>query len=475
MAATGKGKGDAPRAAIYVRISEDTEGAGAGVARQERECRAFCARRDWPVLDVYTDNDVSASAFTRKARPAYAAMLEAVKAGDVDAIVAWHFDRLYRRPRELEDLIDVAERVTVATLHGDYDLTSSDGRMHARILASVGANESDKISRRVKAAKAERAERGDVAGGQRAFGYESDNVTVRADEAAALTTAARAVLGGRSMRSICAEWTATGLRTPRGKAWHPTVLRSMLTNPRHAGLRVHQGAVVGDGTWPAIIDRATHERLVSLCSSRLAPKARRRGLLTGLVVCGGCGFVMYRDGDSWRCRVRVEQPEANCGRVSMRAPDLEGLVVEAALRLLERPSGLRAAIRKRERGAPAADDDTAGELVDVEDRLRELAEEWAAGRVTSGERLAARKVLDERHRELRDRLASRTGDAVVERMLGVEDVRGRFETRDVDERGALLRALIEAVEIAPTDRRGRGVTADARLERVTIRWVDATT
>ncbi len=471
-----RGTDDSARAAIYVRISEDVSGDGDGVARQERECRAFCERRGWTVVDVFTDNDISASAYTRKRRPAYAAMLEAIKAGDIDAVVAWHFDRLYRRPRELEDLIDVAERVTVATLHGDYDLTSSDGRLHARILASVGANESDKISRRVKAAKAERAERGEFAGGQRAFGYEADNVTVRADEAGPLITAARAVVGGRSMRSVCVEWNAAGLRTPRGKTWHPTVLRSILTNPRHAGLRVHQGAIVGDATWPAIIDRATHERLVALCSSHLAPKARRRSLLTGLVVCGACGGLMYRGGEAgWRCRVQVGRPGPNCGRVSMQAPDLEELVVEAALRVLERPSGLRAAIRRRERGARATGDDTAGELVDVEGRLKELAEEWAAGRVTSGERLAARKVLDERHRDLRRRLVSRTGDEVVERMLGVDDVRGRFETMDVDERRALLGALIEAIEIAPTASRGRGVTADARLERIAIRWADAAT
>jgi hypothetical protein len=33
---------------------------------------------------------------------------------------------------------------------------------------------------------------------------------------------------------------------------------------RIAGLREHNGEVVGDAAWPAIIDRATHDRLVGL-------------------------------------------------------------------------------------------------------------------------------------------------------------------------------------------------------------------
>ncbi|MER5688882.1 hypothetical protein [Streptomyces sp. NPDC002205] len=32
------------RAAIYCRISQDRGGAGLGVARQEEDCRALCAR-----------------------------------------------------------------------------------------------------------------------------------------------------------------------------------------------------------------------------------------------------------------------------------------------------------------------------------------------------------------------------------------------------------------------------------------------
>src|SRR3712207_1838478 len=61
------------RSAIYVRISDDREGKGLGVERQEQDCRALAERLGWtlhPDRPVYADNDIGASAKSRKARPA---------------------------------------------------------------------------------------------------------------------------------------------------------------------------------------------------------------------------------------------------------------------------------------------------------------------------------------------------------------------------------------------------------------------
>ena len=82
-------------AAIYVRISRDRAGAGLGVERQEHDCRELAARLGWPVVEVFTDNDLSA--YSGRPRPAYRAMIEAVRAGRVQAVLAWHPDRLHRR------------------------------------------------------------------------------------------------------------------------------------------------------------------------------------------------------------------------------------------------------------------------------------------------------------------------------------------------------------------------------------------
>lgn len=57
----GRSKPVGVAAAIYVRISRDSEGTGLGVRRQRGDCEALVARLGWTVARVYEDNDVSAT------------------------------------------------------------------------------------------------------------------------------------------------------------------------------------------------------------------------------------------------------------------------------------------------------------------------------------------------------------------------------------------------------------------------------
>ena len=132
------------RAAIYLRISQDHTGEALGVSRQLEDCREFAAKLDWPVVEVYTDNDISA--ISGKVRPDYHRMLRDVEAKKITAIVAWSPDRLYRRLADLENLIPVIEGhgITVRTVKaGDLDLTSAYGRMLARILGAIATGEGE--------------------------------------------------------------------------------------------------------------------------------------------------------------------------------------------------------------------------------------------------------------------------------------------------------------------------------------------
>jgi DNA invertase Pin-like site-specific DNA recombinase len=126
------------RAGIYTRISSEPSGQRAGVERQRADCETHCAARGWAIVDVFCDND--ASAYSGRQRRAYDRMLAAVRAGALDAIVTWHNDRLHRSPKELEAFIDLVERSGVrlaVVTGGDYDLTTPDGRLSARIVGAV--------------------------------------------------------------------------------------------------------------------------------------------------------------------------------------------------------------------------------------------------------------------------------------------------------------------------------------------------
>ncbi len=69
-------------AAVYLRISADREGLELGVARQLEDCRGLAERLGLEVVQVYKENDVSASTNSTKRRPLYAEMLARARAGD---------------------------------------------------------------------------------------------------------------------------------------------------------------------------------------------------------------------------------------------------------------------------------------------------------------------------------------------------------------------------------------------------------
>src|SRR5215469_2991704 len=162
-------------AAIYVRISQDRGGAGLGVERQELESRALADRLEWTITKVYCDNDMSA--FSGRRRPDYEAMLADIEAGLINAVIAWHPDRLHRRAAELERYIGVCETHGVANqtvTAGMWDLSSPSGRMVARQLGAVAAYESEHKSERLRSARVQQARNGRHHGGIRPYGYARD-------------------------------------------------------------------------------------------------------------------------------------------------------------------------------------------------------------------------------------------------------------------------------------------------------------
>lgn len=273
-------------AGIYARISDDREGRALGVERQVEDCRSLCARLNWSVVDVYIDNDISASRASRKARPAYARMLADIDAGRIRAIASYSSGRLTRRPMESEAIIDRADRgLLVANVAaGAVDLRTASGRMVARILAAADAREAEENSERSKRERQQRAERGHWNGGPRPFGWRTDGVTPVPVEQELIKWSAQAVLDGKPIRAIAREWERVAPRIPRvDLSWHPWTVRNVLTNPRVAGMLPDERPAVWDGAleegqWRAV--RAVlkdPDRITSLGEVRL---------LTGIATCG---------------------------------------------------------------------------------------------------------------------------------------------------------------------------------------------
>lgn len=280
-------------ACVYTRISLDSAGQGLGVARQLEDCQALADQLGWQVVKHFDDNDISA--FSGKRRPGFEAMLDAMKQGEFGALLCWHTDRLYRSMKDLERVIEIADaqRIEIRTVQGGtLDLSTSAGRMVARILGSVARQESEHTSERRKRANVQRAAAGEWVCPRRPLGYTSDGTPIEA-EAAVIRQAITDVLAGKSVRAVAREWNGRGVQTTgSAKTWTSPMVRRVLMNPRYAALVVHQGKIVGPGKWKPIVDEQIHRGIVAYLSdpSRTGHTGfERRYQGSGIYFCGVCG------------------------------------------------------------------------------------------------------------------------------------------------------------------------------------------
>jgi DNA invertase Pin-like site-specific DNA recombinase len=456
--------------AIYVRISDDREGEAKGVKRQLEDCLDLVERRGWPEATTYNDND--RSAWKRGVvRPRYRQMLTDIRDGVIDAVVVYDLDRLYRQPRELEEFFDVCEAAGVgelASVTGDIDLASSDGRLMARMKGAVAVKESDDKSRRIKRKALELARDGKVGGGgTRPFGFEADRKTIRASEAAIVIEAAQRVLAGEAVRSVCFDFNERGIKTVTGRAWTPQVLKRMLCSGRISGQREHRGEIVADAEWEGIISKRDGNRLRAIFSDPARRKNGRvrRYLLAGFLECGLCGEpLVSRPRDDGRRRyVCARRPGSDaCGKLAVVADELEELVVEMVLYRLEGPDLARAIAARN-----GDHEDVHQQAVDeASEQLEELAKLYGEGKITTPEWLAARGAPEERLRAGKAALARSNGTSAVAEFVGTSALRNSWGDLPLSRRQAILSAVLQSVTIGP----GRRGFNRFDPERVAPKW-----
>jgi hypothetical protein len=307
------------------------------------------------------------------------------------------------------------------------------------------------------------AHAGRPVGGRRAYGFEADNVTVRPDEAAMVREVADRLLGGDSLRTIAFDLNRRTVPTCSGSLWSTRTLQSMIANPRYAGLRVHRGEVVGDAVWPAILDRATHERVRAVVGDARRVRRGRPSahLLTGFVRCGWCGGKMHssRDRNEKRRFICSPGPQGGCGHMSVVAEPLEQLVEAAVLQRLRSPV-LNAARAKASRRTKKATD--VGSLAELERDLEDLARDYGEQRITRREWLAAREPLERRRDTARRALAAHADRRVLETM-DAGDVAATWDKLPLERRRAVL---TDRIVINTASSRGHVFESD----RVDVVW-----
>ena len=222
-------------------------------------------------------------------------------------------------------------------------------------------------------------------------------------------------------------------------------------SPRIAGLKEHRGEIVGEATWPAIIDCATHDRLVGLLgdeSRRPANYGRPRvHPLAGLLYCGSCGgrlvsYLQPRQGRGYGCR---KDENSDCeARVRIVAEPLEAYIEGYVIDQWRNP---------RARKIAQSDDDRMERIRKITDEMRRLQEQKnEALRMKLRREVDAKTFrevtaeIDAAHDQLAREHKRLTSEAA---MPELPDPSLAWEDLSAVDRRALTEMLVDKIVIAP--------------------------
>ncbi|WP_421843656.1 recombinase family protein [Mycobacterium sp.] len=378
------------RALIVIRLSRVTD-ATTSPERQLQTCRELCVQRDYEVVGVAKDLDVSGAVnpFDRKSRPDLARWLSGEEE-HFDAVVTYRVDRLTRSIRYLQTLVSWAEshgKLVISATEQHFDMTSPWSAVLIALLGTVAEMELEAIRDRNSSAFRHNYKAGKYRGGVPPWGYLPDNSTGEwrlvqdPEQVQIVNEVAARVLDGEPLRAIAHDLTSRSVPTPRdrfamqqgrevkGYKWHSAGLKRSLTSQTVLGHAVtrepltdDQGRIQRDAKGKKvfgsetvvrnddgspvvradpILTREVFDRVVVELAdreNRKEPTKRSCGLLLRVIYCEVCGKPAYRlkggPGRSPRYRCASAQYKEPCGNGSVQLADAEEFLTENLLDLL---------------------------------------------------------------------------------------------------------------------------------------------
>lgn len=259
---------------IYIRVSTDEQAKeGYSLSAQRERLKAFCIAQDWHDFKFYVEEGVSGR--TTK-RPKLKELLQHVEQGSINTLLVYRLDRLTRSVRDLHNLLDKLDKngCTFKSATEIYDTSTAMGRMFITIIASIAQWESENLGERVRMGQIEKARQGEWSA-QPPFGYNKidKRLIINPEEKEVILDMIEKVKSGYSMRKLALYLESTEIKPVRGKQWHITSIRDMLTNPALYGAMRWRDEIIED-THEGILTKKEFEKLVQLISSRRNHKKR---------------------------------------------------------------------------------------------------------------------------------------------------------------------------------------------------------
>lgn len=468
---------------IYNRASADKSGQRVSVESQDQENQAWCAREGWEVVATVTDNDRSATRYATRDREGYRRIRDGLLAGSwgrVDLLVMWESSRGERTMDGHVELRSLCAQLGVKLAYRGQVLDMSDGddRFRAGLDALVDEREAerarDRTLRSHRASVAARKPRGSLPYGYvRAYEPVSGRVVQQTpcpQTAPVVWGIVDDVLAGATLYSIAQRLNAAGVVTPQGRraqrrgvvrevnGWTSSMIRNLLRKPSLAGIRTHNGEVVGEGTWEPLIpvDRWRAVQAVLADPDRVRHHGGRDAawLLSGIAECGLCGAWLRPMRNNGRMTYACAglTPTSPKGHVARTAGPLDVFVSAAVVTRLSQPHALSVWSAN-----PDRDETERAHLAAQLTYVRaELADAENSVGVPGGITVAAFARIEARLcatiADLESRLVPREVPRVVAEVAG-PDAPARWRTLPLDGRRQLIRLLCR-VQVDRVTRRG---------------------
>ena len=359
------------RAVIYARYSSDLQ-SDASIEDQVRVCEERLNTDGYSLIQIYQDRAISGGSIHN--RDGIQRLMDAVKQGDVDLVIAEALDRI---SRDQEDVAAIYKRLQFA---GVTLFTLAEGQiseLHIGLKGTMNALFLKDLAEKTKRGQRGRVELGRVPGGK-SFGYnlvhnlldngqvDRGQRTVNEEEASVVRRIFNEYVNGNSPRKIATELNKDNIPSPRGGYWNASTINGnqkrrngILNNELYLGRIIYnrQSFVKDPDTgkrrsrpnpedlWIIthvpelqIIDQDTWDKAQALkhrFASRQGNKRQtKKRLLSGLVKCGSCGGAMtIVNRERYSCSAKREKGTCN-NPVGIKAIDLETRVIDGLKKIL---------------------------------------------------------------------------------------------------------------------------------------------
>lgn len=325
-------------AGIYCRVStEDQAREGYSLPEQQEKLKDLCKFRDYNIYNIYEDAGISAKDMDH--RPSFQKMLEDVKNGHINVIVAYKLDRLTRSVRDLEVLISELEKYdcSLECAMDDINTSTANGRFFVRMLTVLSQLEIERVSERTKFGMAGAIKDGHIPV-RKTLGFMRDNkkLIINPAESEIVERIFDLYLKGKSYQAIANTFNEEKVLS---KKWYDTTIQKILGNPLYKGDFI-SGARTGNPVlYENVVEPIISKKLWEDCQEQARKNTRnytRRNdyIFFQKIICPHCKRIMACKAPGGKKKKYIYYQCNDC-KTSIREDYLVELLIEQITTIIE--------------------------------------------------------------------------------------------------------------------------------------------